>query len=357
MSTEPTKLVFVGVGGMGQAAHLKNYLLLDDCEVVACADLDVEKAARVAERHGISGVYGDAEEMLKKEIYDGIVAPQPFQTHHQLLPTLLAYGKPVLIEKPLTSSLIAAERLLEQVKDLGGRVFVGYHKRSDLSTVRAREWIQKWKESGEKGIMTHIRVAMPPGDWMQGGWLHRRNVANQLNVKIPPVEDPDHIHSDAYKTAYVAFVNYYIHQVNLIRFLSGEDYRVTYAGRNGHLLVAELADGTSVSLEMATHSTSLDWDETVEVFFEQGFVRLKLPAPMVLGESGKVEVFENDVSQASLSVYDFPREHAMFSQARNFLNFINGTYPDATPIEDAVKDLEVAGQYLDLLMQEEASCP
>lgn len=29
--------------------------------------------------------------------------------------------------------------------------------------------------------------------------------------------------------AYTDFVNYYIHQVNLLRFFLGENYRVTYA--------------------------------------------------------------------------------------------------------------------------------
>ena len=32
------KIGFVGVGGMGQCAHLKNYVTLPDCEVVAIAD-------------------------------------------------------------------------------------------------------------------------------------------------------------------------------------------------------------------------------------------------------------------------------------------------------------------------------
>ncbi len=36
--------------------------------------------------------------------------------------------------------------------------------------------------------------------------------------------------------AYITFVNYYIHQVNLMRHLLGEPYRVTYADPSGVLL-------------------------------------------------------------------------------------------------------------------------
>ena len=35
---------------------------------------------------------------------------------------------------------------------------------------------------------------------------------------------------------YVTFVNYYIHQVNLLRYLLGEPYQVTYADPAGVLL-------------------------------------------------------------------------------------------------------------------------
>ena len=33
------KIGFVGVGGMGQCAHLRNYVTVPECEVVALAEL------------------------------------------------------------------------------------------------------------------------------------------------------------------------------------------------------------------------------------------------------------------------------------------------------------------------------
>lgn len=43
--------------------------------------------------------------MLEKEKLDAIVASQPFTTHGQLIPELLAAGIPIFIEKPLASSI------------------------------------------------------------------------------------------------------------------------------------------------------------------------------------------------------------------------------------------------------------
>ena len=51
---------------------------------------------------------------------------------------------------------------------------------------------------------------------------------------------------------YFGFVNYYIHQVNLLRYLLGEPYRVTFADRGGVLLAAK------VELEDSIHEEELE---------------------------------------------------------------------------------------------------
>ena len=38
------RIGFVGVGGMGQVAHLKNYATIEGCEVVALAELRPQTA-------------------------------------------------------------------------------------------------------------------------------------------------------------------------------------------------------------------------------------------------------------------------------------------------------------------------
>ena len=53
-SKKRIRLGFIGVGNMGQAAHLRNYASLnEECEVVALAELRPEMAAKVAARYGI----------------------------------------------------------------------------------------------------------------------------------------------------------------------------------------------------------------------------------------------------------------------------------------------------------------
>ncbi|MBM4050064.1 MAG: gfo/Idh/MocA family oxidoreductase, partial [Planctomycetes bacterium] len=80
------RIGFVGVGNMGQCAHLKNYATLPECEVVALAELRENQAKRVAARYGVPRVYRSHEEMLAAEKLDGIVASQPFTRHGVLVP-------------------------------------------------------------------------------------------------------------------------------------------------------------------------------------------------------------------------------------------------------------------------------
>ena len=89
------RIGFVGVGAMGQCAHLCNYAALtDDCEVVAIAELKQDQAQKVAEHYGVPKVYADLDEMMSKEKLDGVVASQPFDRHGILVTALAKYGLP-----------------------------------------------------------------------------------------------------------------------------------------------------------------------------------------------------------------------------------------------------------------------
>lgn len=132
------RIGFVGVGGMGQCAHLRNYAVLPDCKVAAIAEVREQTAAKVAQRYGVPKVYKSHQEMLENEALDGIVASQPFTRHGILLPELIQSGKPIFIEKPLSSTLDSGEKILQCLQGSDTWVMVGYHKRSDPASMFAK---------------------------------------------------------------------------------------------------------------------------------------------------------------------------------------------------------------------------
>jgi len=348
MSEGKIRIGFVGVGNMGQAAHLRNYAALPECSVVAIAEVRPLLAQQVAQRYGVSRVYRSAAEMLAHEQLDGIVAPQQFTQHGLVIPPLYAAGIPVLTEKPLAASVAVGERMLAALREGGSWHMVGYHKRSDPATIYARQEIARLRDSGELGALRYVRIIMPAGDWIAGGFddLIRSDEPVPPPDADPPAADMD----EATYKEYVSFVNYYIHQVNLMRYLLGEPYSVTYADPSGVLLAVQSDSGVAGVIEMSPYGTSLGWQEAALVAFEHGYVKLELPAPLAQHVPGRVEILR-DPGQGrppETIVPVLPPVHAMRQQAMNFIAAIKGERTPPCEAAEALEDLRVAHTYLRL---------
>jgi predicted dehydrogenase len=345
---EPVKIAFVGVGSMGQCAHLRNYASLPDCRVTALAELRPELARRVAQRYEVPAVYSSAEDLLEAERPDGIVAIQPFDRHGQVVAPLYAAGVPVLTEKPLAASIAVGERLLTALERGGSWHMVAYHKRSDPASEWARREIRRLKATGELGRLTYVRISMPAGDWIAGGFtdLVRSEEPLPALERDPPAADlsPEHFRE------YVGFVNYYIHQVNLLRFLLDEPYEVKHADTAGRVLVAETPSGATGTIEMTPYRTTIEWEESALIAFERGYLRLDLPAPLASFRPGRVEALYDpgDGSEPRVVRPHLPWTHAMRRQAENFVAAIRGARQPPCCASEALEDLRMARQYLRL---------
>ena len=342
------RIGFVGVGTMGQCAHLKNYAALPECDVVAIAELRPELARRVAQRYDIPKVYTDHTALLAEEKLDGIVASQNFMLHGALLPDLLKAGIPIFTEKPLAGSIEDGEAILQALQASGTWHMVGYHKRCDPAVRHAKAEIMRLKASGELGPLKYVRLLMPAGDWIAGGFtdlITTDEAFPALDYK-PKVSDMDAATFEEYTT----FVNYYIHQVNLLRHLLGESYQFTHADKSGVLLVAESESGIPAAIEMSPYNTTIDWQEEALVAFEKGYVRITLPAPVTVNRPGKVEILRDPGNGAvpETTTPALPWVHAMRQQAITFIEALQGEGAPPCQAEEALEDLKAARDYIRL---------
>jgi predicted dehydrogenase len=347
MAKKKVRIGFVGVGGTGQRAHLKDYDTVPDCEVVAIADARKDVATKIAARYGVGSVYKTHQEMIKKERLDGIVASQQVGRHGSLVPELLKAGVPVFIEKPLAGSIEIGEKIVKAVKDSKTWIMVGYHKLSDPATMYAKEQIVKLKKSGELGELKYARIIMPSGGWASGGpndLTHRKD-ESQVFDEDPAASDMD---KETFE-AYTSFVNCYIQQINLLRHLLGEPYHVKYADPSGVVLAGQSKTGVACVIEMTPYSTSVDWQESALISFEYGYVKLELPAPLAENRPGKVEILKDprkDGVTPQTVIPQLPLVHAMRQQAMNFVAAIRGEMKPMCVAEEALDDLKVAREYL-----------
>ena len=342
------RIGFIGTGGMGQCAHLRNYATLPECEVVALAEIREDVRKKVAARYGIAHVYASHKELLANEKLDGLVSAQPFTRHGTLLPDVLAAGIPLFTEKPLAGSIEMGEKILKALAQGKSWYMVGYHKRSDPATQYAKAEIDKLKASGELGAMKYVRLLMPTGDWIAGGFFDLvRGEGEQPKLEFdPPASDMDKETNDQY----ISFVNYYIHQVNLMRYLLGETYKVTYAAASGVMFAGQSNSGIACTLEMTPFQTTLDWQESALVCFERGWVKIELPSPLAINRPGKVTLFRDPGKGVVPQTIEpqMPWVHAMRQQAMNFIKAIKGEAKPPCEAAEALEDLKVAREYIRL---------
>ena len=352
--SQKIRLGFVGAGFMGQLAHIANYATIQDCELVALAEGRPETAQAVAQRYGIREVYSNHHQMLEQAEIDGVVAIMGFGLYYILVPDILAAGKPVATEKPICIRADNARKLVGMAEEKGLLYQVGYMKRHDPASKIARKKALEWKASGEMGEMTYVRITMPSGDWT---YEHE-----------PPInrgDSPIHYEGQTGETApewmkelggqYGGFVNFYIHQVNLLRYLIGEDYTVTYVDPRSRILVALSDSGVPCTLEMASYGLRHKWEESYRICFENGRIDLQLPPPMGRQRAGDVTIYtqggfdDADVPQEIRPI--LPQRWAFLEEARHFVHCLQTGSPTISPASDAIKDLEVSEQYIRCLIK------
>jgi len=339
---EKIKIGFLGVGHMGQLAHLMNYVHLPEyCEVKTLCDVKIKQATILANRYGIPNVTADYREMLADDEITAIACIQGFENHVVLVPDVLRAGKHVITEKPLCVFPENGEKLVQIAKETSKIHMVGNHKRSDPAVEYAINVINEWKQSGEFGKMTYVRLSMPPGNYRKDA--DQPFMTDEPPGPVPPEKEPPGMDNDT-RNRMIWFVNYYIHQVNLMRYLMGEDFRLTSAGK--YFYTAESESGVNGVLELDIYDTSVDWQEHALVCFEKGWVRVDLTAPLATQLSSTVSIYTDRGWDSKITSPMMPNICAMRNQAKNFLLAIRGEKPVPCLSSEAVKDLWIAADYI-----------
>jgi predicted dehydrogenase len=137
----------LGVGEMGKR-HAENLRhLVPHAELIAIADVDGARAARVAAELEIEQSYASLDAMLEDKNIAAVVIATPDKFHADAVKAAALAGKHVLCEKPLGLTTGSAQEALLAVEKAGVRLQVGFMRRYDPAHVAAKKQI----EAGEIG--------------------------------------------------------------------------------------------------------------------------------------------------------------------------------------------------------------
>ena len=93
-------------------------------ELVAVYNRTVAKAEEVAERFNVPRVYGDPEELFRKEQPDFVDIITEVPTHAPLVAIAAQYKAPVICQKPMAPDYATARAMVDVCKDAGIPFFV-----------------------------------------------------------------------------------------------------------------------------------------------------------------------------------------------------------------------------------------
>ena len=140
----------VGVGGMGNA-HCNALPNVENCEFVGVADLRLDAAEAVAERHQIRA-FQDYQELF--DLVDGVVVATPPVAHTQVIVDAAAAGVHAFCEKPLSLTLAEADTMIAASDKAGTHLMVG----QVLRFYPVHELGRQMVDAGDIGDITYIET-------------------------------------------------------------------------------------------------------------------------------------------------------------------------------------------------------
>ena len=162
-----TRIAVAGAGLIGQV-HMRAAQASPTCTLSALVDPS-PAAAESAARAGVP-LYRSLSELFDSDKPDGVVLATPNQLHVSQGLECIAAGIPILLEKPIASTVAEGEQLARRVEETGARVLIGHHRAHSPIMALAKRVI----DSGRLGRLVAITgTAMffkPDHYFVEGPW-------------------------------------------------------------------------------------------------------------------------------------------------------------------------------------------
>jgi predicted dehydrogenase len=126
------KIAVVGCGAVAQIHHLPALAASENAEAALLVDADEARARSLAERFGVPGVSTDFRDAAGRA--DAAIVALPNNLHAPVSIELLRRGVPVLVEKPMATSLAECDAMIETAERSGVALAVGLEFRFFEST-------------------------------------------------------------------------------------------------------------------------------------------------------------------------------------------------------------------------------
>ena len=273
MTTQKTKYK-VGLIGAGRAGvpRARAFDMHPLCEIVAIADTDRNNLDLASKRFGVPG-YHSWEEMLTNHKLDIGMAVLPVRPNADAVVALAQAGvRAIFCEKPLTSSLADADRMIEETDSRGIPLICGVVVSSHADYQKAYAMVA----SGEIGDVVRMNLCETNGQLGTHGLTQAYRFAGRTDAELvigwvsgDPSSETEDEHEDG-KPGYGALGGY-------VRFKNGIELFSNYQAPNHYWKGLEIMGTKGVLFGSATSGLGLrlftstttnaptSWDELEEI--------------------------------------------------------------------------------------------
>lgn len=160
------KIGVIGVGGIAES-HIGAYKNNPNVELYAFCDINEERLKAKGEKHGVTRLYTDVEDMVKNEQLDAVSVCTWNCAHAKCTIAALNAGINVLCEKPMAMNAKEAEEMKAAAEKNGKLLMVGFVRRygNDMDI------LQDFVKDGFFGNMYYAKANYIRRNGNPGGWF------------------------------------------------------------------------------------------------------------------------------------------------------------------------------------------
>lgn len=201
MSSSELNVGIIGAGRVAQV-HAQSIRAVDAARVAGVVDIDTRRAKEFATSYDASS-YSSLEGMLDDDRIDAVVICTPTSLHAEQTVQAAEAGKHILCEKPIATTLDAADQMIAAARAADVTLMVGHVLRFMPEYVLAHELL----EGGEIGAIRTLRAARMSG--LVGGAWHGWLLDEEFGLGVFDTQ---------------------IHDLDFLRWLLGETIQITSRG-------------------------------------------------------------------------------------------------------------------------------
>ena len=260
-SRKKIKLAVIGAGGVAQSKHLPAITRLktiwEPVEVSAICIRNEQQGKKTAAIYGCKW-YKEYREMLANEEVDGVLILASDNVHYEASMYCIEKGLHVMVEKPITRSLVQSEEMCKYADQKGIVLMTVSNKRYSPPYRRARQYIINGPISQPAMFVGKFNLGYSYVDIYEGGAIHIFDICRYLKG-----------------------------DVSCVRAAGVRKYRFIQTGYrfDNAICLFEFVSGAVGSIYTSSTALSLKPWERVEVYAEKKWLAVEDQYKLILNDS------------------------------------------------------------------------